>query len=132
MAKVFTPPGTVSIKGIEIDQDDNIWFAEFWGSFIGKYDQKADKFTTYTPPTPFAMPYGITADKKTGRIWFADLNGNHITRLDPKTGKFDEVPFPTQQASARFPGIDPASGRVWFTEAMADKIGYVELDPDVK
>ncbi len=131
-AKAFIPPNTVSIKGVEIDGDDNVWFAEFWGSFIGKLDQKTGQFSEYTPPTPFAMPYGLTADRKTGRIWLADLNGNHITRFDPKTGAFDEFPFPTPQASARFPGIDPKSGRVWFTEALADKIGYVELDPGSK
>jgi virginiamycin B lyase len=130
--KSFVPPNTVSIKSIEIDSDDNVWFAEFWGSFIGKYDQKTDKFTEYTPPTPFAMIYGLTADKKNGYIWGTDLNGNHMTRLDPRTGQFDEVPFWTPQASARFPGWDPLTGRVWFTEALADKIGYVEFDPDYK
>jgi virginiamycin B lyase len=130
--KTFVPPDTTSIKGIAIDGDDNIWFAEFWGSYLGKYDQKADKFTIYRPPTPFAMPYGITIDTKNGYVWIADLNGNHMSRLDPKTGNFDEIPFPTAQASARFPGWDPTSGRVWFTEALADKIGYVELDSEVK
>jgi virginiamycin B lyase len=131
-SKVFTPPGTVSIKGVQVDKDDNIWFAEFWGSMIGKLDQKTEKFSIYKPPTPFAMPYGITVDWRTGNIWYADVNGNFITRFDPKTEKFDEIPIPSLQASARFPGFDNKSGRIWFTEALNDKIGYIELDPDTK
>src|SRR5262249_38745406 len=71
-AKQLTPPGTVSIKGLEVDGQDNIWFAEFWGSKVGRYDQKAEKFTMYSPPTRFAMPYGLSADKRTGAIWYAD------------------------------------------------------------
>ncbi len=126
-AKTFDPPGTTSIKGIDIDGDDNIWFAEYWGSFIGKYDQHKGSFDTYTPPTPFAMPYGVTVNRKTGDVWYSDLNGNFVSKFSPATGKFDEFPFPTPQASPRFIGVDAKNGRVWFTEAMQDKVGYVEM-----
>jgi virginiamycin B lyase len=124
--KTFTPPESPSIKGVEVDKDDNVWFAVFWGSRLGKFDQKTEKFTMYTAPTKFAMPYGISADRKTGDIWYADLNGNYITKFDPKTEKFDQYPIPSGQASPRFPAVDPNSGRVWFTEFMNDKIGYLE------
>jgi streptogramin lyase len=126
-AKRFDPPATVSIKGIDVDKDDNVWFAVFWGSAIGKFDQKTEKFSIYKPPTPYAMPYGISVDQKTGMVWYADVNGNFISRFNPKTEKFDEFPIPSAQASARFPGADSDSGRVWFTEAMTDKIGYIEI-----
>ena len=126
-AKTFVPPATTSIKGIDIDGDDNIWFAEYWGSFLGKYDQHKGVFDTYKPPTPFAMPYGVSVNRMTGDVWYSDLNGNFVSRFSPTTEKFDEVPFPTPQASPRFIGIDPKSGRVWFTEAMQDKVGYVEM-----
>lgn len=130
--KTFAPPDTPSIKGIDVDRDDNVWFAVFWGSAIGKFDQQTSKFSIYKPPTPFAMPYGLAADKKTGRIWFTDVNGNFISRFDPRTQQFSEFPIPTAQASARFPGIDSKSGRVWFTEALPDKIGYIEIGPSAK
>ncbi len=124
--KTFTPPESPSIKGVEVDKDDNVWFAVFWGSRLGKFDQKTEKFTMYKAPTEFAMPYGISADRKTGDIWYADLNGNYITKFDPKTEKFDQYPIPSTQASPRFPAVDPNTGRVWFTEFMNDKIGYLE------
>jgi streptogramin lyase len=124
--KTFNPPESPSIKGVEIDKDDNVWFAVFWGSRLGKFDQKTEKFTMYKAPTEFAMPYGMSADRKTGDIWYADLNGNYITKFDPKTEKFDQYPIPSSQASPRFPAVDSNSGRVWFTEFMNDKIGYLE------
>ena len=126
--KTYTPPGAVSIKGVEIDGEDNVWFGVFWGSRVGKFDQKTENFTMYQPPTTFGMPYGLSTDKRTGNMWYADVNGNFISKLDPKTGKIDEYPIPSTQASARFPAVDP-SGRVWFTEAMNDKIGYVDPGP---
>ena len=79
----------------------------------------------YHPPTRFAMPYGIAADKKTGKIWFADLNGNNISRFDPNTGEFTEFPIPSDNAAPRFIGLD-SKGRVWFTEWMNGKIGVVD------
>jgi DNA-binding beta-propeller fold protein YncE len=118
-----------------IGKDGLVWVpltASKINSAIRKFDQRGETFSIYKPPTPFAMPYGLTADNRTGSIWYTDPNGNFISRFDPKTGKFDEFPIPSVQPSSRFPGIDNRSGRVWFTEALPDKIGYIELDPDAK
>ena len=126
--KTFNPPDSPSIKGLEIDKDDNVWFAVFWGSRLGKLDQKTGKFTIYKLPTEYGMPYGMSADSKTGDIWYADLNGNYITRFDPKTEHFDQYPIPSAQASPRMIRYD--NGRVWFGEFMNDKIGVVEPNGD--
>jgi virginiamycin B lyase len=126
--KTFNPPESPSIKGLEIDKDDNVWFAVFWGSRLGKLDQKTGKFTIYKLPTEFGMPYGMSADNKTGDIWYADMNGNYITRFDPKAETFDQYPIPSAQASPRMIRYD--NGRVWFGEFMNDKIGVVEPNGD--
>ena len=73
--KTFVPPdipGITGAKGVQIDKDDNVWFAAFWGGRIGKFDQKSEKFTFYKPPTEFAMPYGLSINRKTGDIWYAE------------------------------------------------------------
>jgi virginiamycin B lyase len=110
---------------LEVDAQDNVWFASFNGNSLGKLDPGTGTFTMYHPPTRFAMPYGIAADKKTGKIWFADLNGNNISRFDPNTGEFTEFPIPSDNAAPRFIGLD-SKGRVWFTEWMNGKIGVVD------
>jgi virginiamycin B lyase len=123
--KVFHAPDSPSIRGIEVDAEDNVWFADYNGYSLGRLNPKTGTFRLYHPPTRYAMPYGITANRKTGDIWFADLNGNHITRFVPKTERFTEFPIPSNNAAARFIALDE-KGRVWFTEFMNGKIGVVD------
>lgn len=123
--KAYHAPDSPSIRGLEVDAQDNVWFGSFNGNSLGKLDPRTGTFTMYHPPTRFAMPYGIAADKKTGKIWFADLNGNNISRFDPNTGEFTEFPIPSDNAAPRFIGLD-SKGRVWFTEWMNGKIGVVD------
>jgi streptogramin lyase len=127
----FRAPDSPSIRGLDIDAHDNIWFASYNGNALGKLDSKTGAFRLYHPPTRYAMPYGIAADKKTGEVWFSDLNGNHITRFDPKTEQFTEFPVPSSKAAPRFIGLDQ-KGRVWFTEFMNGKIGVVDPNNDSK
>ena len=112
------------IKGVEIDAQDNVWFAGFHSNVLGKLDQKTERFTMYHFPTRFAMPYGLAVDKRTGDIWVGDMNGAHVTRFDPKTERFTEFPVPLSRP--KFLGIDSRS-RIWFTEYLDGRIGV--LDP---
>jgi len=129
--KEYHAPDSPSIRGIDVDAQDNVWFADYNGNSLGKLDPRTETFSLYHPPTRYAMPYGITADKKTGNIWFADLNGNHITRFNPTKSEFAEFPVPSNNAAPRFIGLD-GKGRVWFTEWMNGKIGVVDPGDDRK
>jgi hypothetical protein len=106
--------------GIELDQDGNIWFAEFpREGMIGKMDTKTLKITKWTPPTTeklaalngskpdenygnssthpkTAGPRRITVDSK-GIVWFGEWWGNQIGRFDPKTEKFQDRRRPQRQ-----------------------------------
>ena len=125
--KSFRPEGVVSIRGITVDPQDNLWFGDFHGHRFGKMNVKTEVVTMYKPPTPNATAYGITVNPVDGNIWYADMNGNNITRFNPKTEKFTEFRIPSRPDStyARFIGAD-AKGRVWFTEYFGNKIGYVD------
>ncbi len=124
--KVYKVPGVLSIRGLAVDGQDNVWVSNDQGHSLVELDQKTEKITQYYPPTHNAGVYGLVADKKTGDIWFSDFNGNNITRFSQKTKEFAEYPIPTQNAFPRYIGLDPR-GRVWFTESWAGKIGV--LDP---
>jgi virginiamycin B lyase len=124
--KVFPVQDTPSIRGIAVDENDIVWFANFNGNALGRLDPKTGESTLFHPPTKFAMPYGIYADKKRRKIWFSDLGGNNITMFDPKTEKFSEYLVPTNNASLHFISQDER-GRIWFTELMKGKIAM--LDP---
>ena len=45
--KEFRPPETTLIKGVEIDGQDNVWFAGFHSNILGKLDPKTRHFNIY-------------------------------------------------------------------------------------
>jgi virginiamycin B lyase len=126
--KVYKVPGVLSIRGLAVDPQDNIWVSRDQGHSLVELDQKTDTITQHYPPTHNAGVSGLVSDKRTGEIWFSDFNGNNITRFNPETKIFVEYPIPTQNAFPRYIGLDP-KGRVWFTESWAGKIGV--LDPGI-
>ena len=125
--KDIHPDGTVSIRGIIVDPNDNLWFGDFLGHRFGKLNVKTGTVKFYKPPTPNATVYGVTYNQADGTIWFADMSGNNITRFDSKTETFTEYPIPQRpdRSYARFIGAD-VKGRVWFTEYFGDRIGFVD------
>ena len=126
-SKDIHPEGTVSIRGITVDPQDNLWFGDFLGHRFGKLNVKTGAVKFYKPPTPNATVYGVTHNQADGTMWFADMSGNNVTRFDPKTEQFTEFPIPQRpdRSYARFIGAD-VKGRVWFTEYFGDRIGFVD------
>ena len=115
----------LSTRGIGVDANDNIWYADYYGNKLGMLDPNTGKVTLHQPPTKYATPYGITVDKKRGHIWYADTGGNNITRFDPKTGEFVEFSVPTRNTSVRFMGVDP-EGRAWYGGHWGGQIGMID------
>jgi streptogramin lyase len=121
------PEGVVSIRGITVDPQDNLWFGDFLGHRFGRLNVKTGDVKFFKPPTPNATVYGVTYNQADGTMWFADMSGNNVTRFDPKTERFTEFPIPQRpdRSYARFIGAD-VKGRVWFTEYFGDRIGFVD------
>jgi virginiamycin B lyase len=123
--KVYAIPEMMSVRGIEVDAQQNIWFGDVTNHRLGKLDQKTEQITYYKPPTTNFGPYGIVIDKKTGNLWVADFNGASLDWFNPATGKFIEYPFPSRTQMDRFFAID-AQGGVWFTDFTDGRIGVLE------
>jgi streptogramin lyase len=125
--KDIRPESTVSIRGITVDPQDNLWFGDFLGHRFGKLNVKTGVVNFYKPPTPNATVYGVTYNPVDGNMWFGDMSGNNITRFNPKTEQFSEFPIPQRpdRSYARFIGPD-VKGRIWFTEYFGDRIGFVD------
>jgi virginiamycin B lyase len=125
--KDIHPEGTVSIRGIIVDPQDNLWFGDFHGHRFGKLNAKTGEVRFYKPPTPNATVYGVSYNRMDGNVWYADMSGNNVTRFNPKTEQFTEYRIPNRPDHSydRFIGAD-AKGRVWFTEYFGDRIGFVD------
>jgi virginiamycin B lyase len=121
----YAVPGTSSLRGLAVDADDNVWFANFLGHQLGKLNARTGEMKQFQPPTRHAAPYGVLIARD-GAVWYTDSAGNHVTSFNPKTEQFVEYPVPTADPTMRFMGQDSA-GRIWFAEYIAGKIG--SLDP---
>jgi streptogramin lyase len=126
--KQIRPEGVNGSRGLDIDADDNIWYSDWTGFRLAKYDQKTDQTKLYNLPTKYGMPYSVFVDKKRGHIWIADYAGNNLTRFDPRTETFIEFPLPHNESYPRFLSIDD-QGRIWFGEWWNGRVGV--MDPGV-
>jgi streptogramin lyase len=123
--KMYHTPEMYSTRGVAIDPQDNIWYADFYGHKVGMLDPTTGNVKLYKPPNPNASPYGLAIDPKRGYIWYADTLPNSVSRVDPKTGEFAEYPLPTARASLRFVTVDP-QGRVWYGGFFNSKLGMID------
>jgi virginiamycin B lyase len=114
-----------SARGLAIDGQDTVWFADYYGNKLGKLDPDTGQVKFYQPPTQNASPYGVTIDSRRNYIWFTDTVGNNITRFDPKTEQFVEYALPTRNTSVRFTGIDN-KGRIWYGGFWNGILGVID------
>jgi len=107
------------------DSKGNIWYANIYGSSVGKYDPATGHVSSYPSITEDIGPYGVTEDHQ-GNIWIAGVSKGLIARFDPETLTMTEFKTPT-------PGSGPKRIRadskdiMWFSEAANQTIG--RLDP---
>jgi streptogramin lyase len=119
------PLGVNGSRGIDVDADDNVWFSDWIGHNLAKYDPVTAKTRLFKLPTEFAMIYSVFVDRVRGHVWCADFTGNHLTRFDPRTEQFVEFPLPHNESYPRFISIDK-QGRIWFAEWWNNRIGVMD------
>jgi streptogramin lyase len=110
-----------------VDEQDRVWFGEYYADKLGMFDPKTETFMEWTVPTPWLGPYPAKADKH-GEAWTSGMGADLVDRLDPKTGKFTEYMLPTVNANIRHIDIDNSKSpiAVWVAEVHQGKIAKVE------
>lgn len=115
-----------SAYGIDVDQQGNVWFAEFEkDGKIGKVDPKTGKVTKWMPPTLNAFPRRLKIDPQ-GMVWFAEYQAGKIARFNPKTHTFKEYDLPGAAPTPYALGLD-RKNHIWYSSFEMDVIG--QLDP---
>jgi virginiamycin B lyase len=115
-------------RRIEIDPKSGIvWFAEYRGGKIGRFDPKTQAFKEFQLPEQSPTPYGLGIDQK-GYIWYSSDEMDVLGRLDPNTGEVVEYPFPYSENMIKELFLD-AKGRMWFGTPPNNKVGYF-IPPD--
>jgi virginiamycin B lyase len=110
-----------------VDSQDRLWFAAFGTGHIGMFDPVTEQFASYLPPTPWANPYDVEADKN-GEVWAGSMLNDRLTRLDPKEGKFVDYLMPGQFTNIRRIFVDNKTARptIWIGDNHGANVVHVE------
>ena len=110
-----------------VDTKDRLWFAAFGSGHIGMFDPVTEKFAAYKPPTPWANPYDVEADKN-GEVWAGSMLNDRLTRLDPKNGTFVDYLLPGQFSNIRRIFVDNKTEQptIWIGDNHGANVVHVE------
>jgi virginiamycin B lyase len=152
----WTPPGgQYNIMATAPDKQGDIWFTEQAANYIGRFNPRTEKFTTYPLGSENGQgmgPQDLRFDSS-GKLWFTLLSGGRIGRLDPATGAIQTWAVPAPRggnksypfALALTPDnqvwfgmlsggavgrLDPASGKVTFAQLADDKAAVFSMASD--
>jgi virginiamycin B lyase len=117
-----THPKTSGPRRITVDSQGIVWFGEWWGNQIGRFDPKTEKFQEFALPDPDPTPYAIAVDRN-DNVWYSSYDDDILGRLDPKTGSVVEFPMPFSGNGMR-ELIPDSQGRIWFGTPFNNKVGY--------
>jgi streptogramin lyase len=117
-----THPKTAGPRRITVDSQGIVYFGEWWGNQIGRFDPKTEKFQEFPLPDPDPTPYAIAVDRN-DFVWYSSYDDDILGRLDPKTGAVVEFPLPFSGNGMR-ELIPDAQGRIWFGTPFNNKVGY--------
>ncbi|HYL85438.1 MAG TPA: carboxypeptidase regulatory-like domain-containing protein [Candidatus Angelobacter sp.] len=125
----WTPPNSdTRPRRLKIDSQGMIWFGDYFGGNLTRFDPKTHAFKEFKLPGPMPTPYGISVDHN-DHLWYASMYTDVMGMLDPKTGKVIEYPSPYGERGTR-DMFEDAQGRIWYGAQPYGKVGYVRVRTD--
>ena len=125
-AGMAKPVGTGAphlVYGIGTDAANNLYFADWGDSAIGRIDAKTLKVEFFQVPTPLSRPRRVHMDDQ-GGFWFAEWQGGKVGRFDTKTHAFREFPLPNR-TSAPYDVVPDRNGYIWTGGMSTDRIDRI-------
>ncbi len=124
-------PHLISLNGITLGPDGNIWFAGFGVNYgeVGMINTANYNITQLTVPSGGAV-YNI-ATGPNGNLWFTEPYGGRIGMVNINNDAITEFPVPGTGSGIFGPdGIaGGADGHVWFTD-LRGQIGMIDTSSD--
>ncbi|HEY9085785.1 MAG TPA: hypothetical protein VIN40_07615 [Candidatus Tyrphobacter sp.] len=106
--------------GIAFGPDNNLWFTEYAGNRIGRYDSISANFAEFTIPTANAQATSIVLGSD-GALWFTESGANRIGRVT-LAGAITDYPVSGTTPLSAALGSD---GAIWFTLNGSNQIGSI-------
>jgi streptogramin lyase len=110
-----------------MDEHDNVWFAEYQGDKVGKFDTHTDRFQEWPVKVPWFEPYDVAVDKH-GELWTGSMFADRVVRLNPKTGTEIDYLLP-RDTNIRNVLVDNTTNPVTFWVGNNHDASIVKLEP---
>jgi virginiamycin B lyase len=114
-------------RRMAIDAGDRVYFTDFSGGNLGRYDPSLGAVKMWpSPGGAKSAPYGI-AITPDGMVWYSEsgVKPNTIIQFDPKTERFARATIPSGGGTVRNMAAT-SDGRVYIACSGVDKVGVVE------
>jgi streptogramin lyase len=129
---LLKPKAPTGILGMRFDRDENLWMGMQFQGGIAKFDQKTEKFQTWSLPPELNGDHvqvnQVSPDKYhvDGKVWLQDAGTYTVLRLDVATGKF-EVFEPYKIPRPNVYDVIPDSRNNGFFLVMgAEEVGKID------
>ena len=113
---IYLPREEARLRRVAITREDIIWYTDYVGGYIGRYDPETGDFTEWKTPSDRSLPYAMATDKL-DRIWFVETGPqpNLLVGFDPLFERFFSItPIPSGGGSVRNMVFDPNRDSLWF------------------
>lgn len=111
--------------GMTADAQNNLYFMDFGGQYIGRVDAKTGASTLFVTPTPRSWPRRGMLDER-GRLWFAEFAANKLAMFDIKSEEFTEWTAPTAYTYP-YDVFRDKNGELWSGGMASDRV--LRFDP---
>ena len=118
LREIPLPRAETRPRRIAITSDDRIWYVDYTGGYLGRYDPATGKVDEWpTPSGTTALPYAMAADEQ-DRIWFFESGPkpNRLVGFDPRSAEFfsqTEV-LPSGAGTVRHTYYHRPTRTLWF------------------
>jgi virginiamycin B lyase len=111
--------------GMAADTQNNLYFMDFGGEFIGRVDAETEQSTLFPTPTQNSWPRRGMLDER-GRLWFAEFAANKLGMFDIKSESFTEWSAPTPYTYP-YDAFSDRVGDLWSGGMASDRV--LRFDP---
>jgi streptogramin lyase len=129
---VLKPNAPKGMLGLRFDEDENLWMGMQFQGGIAKFDQKTQKFQTWSLPPELNGDHvqinqvGPGRHKVDGKVWLQDAGTYTVLRLDVRSGTFEvfapyEIPRPNV-----YDIVPDAANNGYFLPLGAEEIGRID------
>lgn len=119
-------PNSFSRRG-HFDEQDLLWFDEFFADRIAMFDTHTNKIQEWQVPNAWTAPYDVAPDNK-GEIWASGLSSDRLLRFNPKTGQYIEYLLP-RYTDARRISLDYSNGKMAIWLPNKNRASIIKIEP---